>query len=127
MTLTKTAAVAAAKSFRQRLDALLQEMKDHRFAMVNRNNGVCAQMLPASQMSQEQIQAAKIARAEYEAEQFLDSGEAVAQHVLSIRDLESAIMRQGMALKYIGTPNPYPSSKDPSSPVVEPTADGLKL
>jgi hypothetical protein len=36
-------------------------------------------------------------------------------------------MRQGMALKYIGTPNPYPNSKDPSNTLVEPTADGLKM
>lgn len=54
-------------------------------------------------------------------------GEVIAQHTLSIRDLESCIMRQGMALKYIGTPNPYPESKNPSSTVVEPTADGLKM
>lgn len=51
----------------------------------------------------------------------------VPQHILSTRDLESCIMRQGMALKYIGTPNPYPESKNPESSVVEPTADGLKL
>jgi hypothetical protein len=59
--------------------------------------------------------------------EFVDGGEAIAQHVLSTRDLESCIMRQGMALKYIGTPDPYPLSKDPSSPVVEPTADGLTM
>ena len=34
----------------------------------------------------------------------------------------------GMDLKRLGTDNPYPSSKDPSTgTVIEPTADGLKL
>lgn len=33
----------------------------------------------------------------------------------------------GMDLKRIGTPDPYPESKDPSSLKVEPTADGLKM
>ncbi len=48
--------------------------------------------------------------------------------ILSIRHTEDAIMRGGMALKAIGaTPNPYPRSYDPASPVIEPTADGLKL
>lgn len=59
--------------------------------------------------------------------QSLDGGEVIAQHILSTRDLESSIMRQGMALKYIGTPDPYPESRNPESPVVEPTADGLKM
>ena len=56
-----------------------------------------------------------------------DIGEVIAQHTISIRDLESCIMRQGMALKYIGNPNPYPDSKDPSNAIVNPTADGLKM
>ena len=56
-----------------------------------------------------------------------DPSEVIAQHTLSIRDLESCIMRQGMALKYIGNPNPYPNSKDPSNTTVEPTADNLKM
>jgi hypothetical protein len=33
----------------------------------------------------------------------------------------------GMELKRLGTPTPYPNSMDPSSPKVDPTADGLKL
>lgn len=41
--------------------------------------------------------------------------------------LEEAVMWLGMDLKRIGTPNPYPNSKDPSNTVVDPTADGLKL
>lgn len=121
--LTKAAAVEAAKSFRQRLDALLQEMKDHRTALQNRNNAVARQLAP-EEMTEEGY--AK-ARAEYEAEHFIDQGEVIANHILSMRAVEDAIMRQGMALKNIGTPNPYPHSKDPSSPIVEPTADGLKM
>lgn len=53
--------------------------------------------------------------------------EAIANQILSVRDAESAIMRLGMVLKNVGNPNPYPTSYDPSSPRVEPTADGLKL
>ena len=41
--------------------------------------------------------------------------------------LTESIMWCGMILKAIGTPNPYPESKDPSSQVVAPTADGLKM
>lgn len=125
--LTKAAAVEAAKSFRQRLDALLQEMKDHRTALQSRNSGVAQQLATASMMTPAEIAAAAQARAEYEAEQFLDHGEVIANHILSMRAVEDAIMRQGMALKNIGTPDPYPHSKDPSSPIVEPTADGLKM
>lgn len=57
-----------------------------------------------------------------------DRPEAVAQLTLAQRDLESAIMRLGMVLKNIGaTPNPYPKSYDPTSPVIEKTADGINL
>ena len=59
---------------------------------------------------------------------FEDKSEAIAQLTLAQRDVESGIMRLGMVLKNIGaTPNPYPKSYDPSSPVIEKTADGLKL
>jgi hypothetical protein len=47
---------------------------------------------------------------------------------LALTKIQEAIMWLGMDLKAIGeTPNPYPHSYDPTSPVVEPTADGLKL
>ena len=95
--MTKEQAIVAAKTFRKDADELLQRMKTHKKCLV------------------------------FEAGEVLEAGEVIAQHTLSIRDLESAIMRQGMALKYIGAPNPYPNSKDPSNTVVEPTADGLKL
>jgi len=41
--------------------------------------------------------------------------------------LQEATMWLGMDLKRLGTPNPYPNSKDPSNTIVDPTADGLKL
>ena len=47
---------------------------------------------------------------------------------LSITKLEEAVMWLGMDLKRLNQPNPYPSSKDPSTgSKIEPTADGLKL
>ena len=47
---------------------------------------------------------------------------------LAITKLQEAIMWLGMDLKRLGNPNPYPSSKDPSTgSVIEPTADGLKM
>lgn len=50
------------------------------------------------------------------------------ERAICIVKIQEAIMWLGMDLKDIGeTPNPYPHSYDPSSPVIEPTADGLKL
>lgn len=46
---------------------------------------------------------------------------------LTITKLQEAIMWLGMDLKGLNEPNPYPSSYDPSTTKVEPTADGLKL
>ena len=46
---------------------------------------------------------------------------------LAITKIEEAIMWLGMDLKAQGTTNPYPHSKDPTSLVIEPTADGLKM
>jgi hypothetical protein len=96
--MTKEQSIIAAKQFRKDADELLQRMKNH-----NRNLGQHTDMAAD------------------------DIWEVCAQHTLSIRDLESCIMRQGMALKYIGNPNPYPNSKDPSNTIVEPTSDGLKM
>ena len=46
----------------------------------------------------------------------------------SCRETSLAVMWLGMDLKRLGNPNPYPSSKDPSTgDVVEPTADNLKF
>lgn len=49
------------------------------------------------------------------------------ERALSITNLQQSIMWLGMDLKQRGTPNPYPHSYDPGSPVVDPTADNLKL
>lgn len=46
---------------------------------------------------------------------------------LAITKLQECIMWLGMDLKRLDEPDPYPHSKDPSSPVIDPTADGLKL
>ena len=52
---------------------------------------------------------------------------------IAITKLQEAIMWLGMDLKGLkeaglsDDPNPYPSSYDPKSPVVEATAQGLKL
>ena len=100
--MNKEQAIIAAKTFRRDADELLQRMKAH-------GNELKSLMGAPPPIILE------------------DGGEVIAQHVLSTRDLESCIMRQGMALKYIGNPNPYPHSKDPTSLVIEPTADGLKM
>lgn len=46
---------------------------------------------------------------------------------LAITKVEEAIMWLGMDLKAQDTPDPYPQSRNPQSPVIEKTADGLKL
>ena len=47
---------------------------------------------------------------------------------LTITKLQEGIMWLGMDLKRLNEPNPYPSSKDPSTgDKIEPTADNLKL
>lgn len=46
---------------------------------------------------------------------------------LAITKVEEAIMWLGMDLKAQGTPNPYPNSYVVDSPVIDPTADGLKM
>lgn len=46
---------------------------------------------------------------------------------LAITKLQEGVMWLGMDLKRQGEANPYPHSKDPSSPVIDATADGLRL
>lgn len=47
---------------------------------------------------------------------------------IAITKLQESVMWLGMDLKRLNEPNPYPSSKDPSTgSKIEPTADGLKL
>jgi hypothetical protein len=103
--MTKLEAIAAAKTFRKDADELLQRMKKHRYFLSEEgvDDNLCAE------------------DGGYDAVELLD------QNQLSIHDLEACIMRQGMVLKCIGNPDPYPESRNPESPVVEPTADSLKL
>ena len=49
------------------------------------------------------------------------------ERALAITKLQECIMWLGMDLKRLGGPNPYPHSYDPTSPVIDPTAEGLKL
>lgn len=99
--MTKLEAIAKSKTFRKKADELLQEMKEHRRAFMAADTKMLTECS--------------------------DCIEAASHMQISINHIEDAIMRQGMALKYIGNPDPYPQSKDPSSSVVEPTADGLKM
>lgn len=47
---------------------------------------------------------------------------------ISITKLQESVMWLGMDLKRLNEPNPYPSSKDPSTgSIIEPTSDNLKL
>lgn len=46
---------------------------------------------------------------------------------LAITKIQEGIMWLGMDLKELGAKNPYPTSYDPTTVKVEPTADGLKL
>ena len=100
---TKEYLIAETKRLRRDLDALLQQVKDHK-----------------AYIADPQFREAHTADC-------LDLGEAIAQITISTREIESGIMRLGMTLKHIGAPNPYPESKNPDSTTVEPTADGIKL
>ena len=93
--------IMTAKGFRMDLDLTLQLMKSLRDELIT--PGLCLEGIAN------------------------EPKEVVPNLVLSIRHIEDGIMRMGMFLKAVGNPTPYPKSYDPSSPVVEPTADGLKL
>ena len=91
------AATAQTKQLRKDLDAVLQTLK-------------CASDTNRERMTPD------------------DHPRASRERSIAVTKLQEAIMWLGMDLKDIGeTPNPYPHSYDPSSPVIEPTADGLKL
>lgn len=49
------------------------------------------------------------------------------ERALATTKLQECIMWLGMDLKRLGGPNPYPHSYDPTSSVVDPTADNLEL
>ena len=94
--------IAETKMFRQDLDAVLQALKLASGQSVSLGEGQSAA-------------------------RDTDSFRSSRERSLAITKLQEAIMWLGMDLKDIGAPNPYPQSYNPESPVVEPTADGLKL
>ena len=59
--------------------------------------------------------------------QMVKAAPASRERSLAITKLQEAVMWRGMDLKRLGTENPYPESKDPTSLRIEPTADGLKM
>lgn len=59
--------------------------------------------------------------------QMVKAAPASRERSLAITKLQEAVMWLGMDLKRLGTENPYPESKDPTSLRIEPTADGLKM
>lgn len=60
-------------------------------------------------------------------------GRSSRERSIAVTKIQEAIMWLGMDLKAMneegvaGCENPYPQSYNPASPVIEPTADGLKL
>ncbi len=97
--MTKPEAIIQSKQFRAELGAILQRMKQVTKDLIGNT---------------------------VDKKDFENHGETIAQNIISSRDLESAIMRQGMVLKNIGNPNPYPEIYSPLSQVASPTVDGLK-
>ena len=75
------------------------------------------------------IVANKTLRQNLDAElQTLKSLSSSRERSLAITKLQECIMWLGMDLKRLNEPNPYPSSKDPSTgDKIEPTADNLKF
>lgn len=60
--------------------------------------------------------------------QMVKAAPASRERSLAITKLQEGIMWLGMDLKRLNEPNPYPSSKDPSTgSKIEPTADGLNM
>lgn len=60
--------------------------------------------------------------------QMVKDAPASRERSIAITKLQEAVMWLGMDLKRLGTPNPYPSSKDPETgSKIEPTADGLMM
>lgn len=48
------------------------------------------------------------------------------ERVSAITRLHETIMWLGLDLKRLGEADPYPTSRDPSSPVVHPSSEGLR-
>lgn len=87
-----------------------------------------AQQLVTMNINDEQIRADKQLRVLLDGNlQILKVMAPSRERSLAITKVQEAIMWLGMDLKRLGTPTPYPQSYNPESPVVEPTADNLKL
>ncbi len=101
--------VADTKTFRRDIDAILQRIKN--VTTLDPTNTQCPDGKPAQPIG-------------YRASR---------ERSISITKLQEAVMWLGMDLKALAEENPgllanpYPSSKDPTSLVIEPTADGLKM
>lgn len=101
----KPAIVTRTKQLRRDLDDKLQILKELR----------------------DDILASPAIDAKNEEDRYADPRNISRHALLAIDAVEDAIMRLGMVLKSVGVTNPYPNSYDPGSPVVDKTADGLKL
>jgi hypothetical protein len=95
------------KQFRKDLDSVLSELKQASSPQYNANASGGLAYPPGYRNSRERS--------------------------IAITKIQEAIMWLGMDLKAINeespgaSPSPYPESYNPDSPVIEPTADGLKL
>ena len=84
--------------------------------------------LPPSIEDKVDITADKHLRVELDKQlQYLKDLSPSRERSLARTKLEEAVMWLGMDLKRLGTPNPYPNSRDVGNTIVDPTADGLKL
>ena len=84
--------------------------------------------IPTTEMPFDEIKEDKILRVQLDGIlQHLKTLPPSRERALAITKLQESIMWLGMDLKRLGNENPYPHSYDPSSPVVSPTADNLKL
>jgi hypothetical protein len=114
--------IALDKELRRDIDGIIQRLKAATMAPIENTEAF------SEEPTQEQLE-----------EWNRRSEERAANHRYSeerrdaIKSLQLAVMWLGMDLKAINdespgeSPNPYPQSYNPESPVVEKTADGLKL
>ena len=99
---TIEAAIIQDKALRRDIDAIIQRLKD------------CSDTKREMLTSDDHVRASR-------------------ERSIAVTKLQEAVMWLGMDLKAINDEhpgiqdNPYPSSKDPSTLKIEPTADGLRL
>lgn len=108
----QTAHIILDKELRRDIDAIIQRLRAAEaddLAILTRDEADAVNQLPAVR------------------------GRRSRERALAITKLQEAVMWLGMDLKAINeenpgaVENPYPSSKDPSTTKIEPTADGLKM